>query len=55
LSSTAESLDLTYLLAAQGVRLKDTPETRDALLASLVEHRRVIHMETIGGEGPSVA
>ena len=51
LSGTAESLDLTYLLAAQGFRLRDTPETRDALLASLVEHRRVIHTET-SDEGP---
>ena len=47
LSGTAESLDLTYLLAAQGFRLRDTPETRDALLASLVEHRRVIRTETM--------
>ena len=52
LSGTAESLDLTYLLAAQGFRLRDTPETRDALLASLVEHRRVIRTETTDGEGP---
>ena len=52
LSGTAESLDLTYVLAAQGFRLRDTPETRDALLASLVEHRRVIRTETTGGMGP---
>ena len=52
LSGTAESLDLTYLLAAQGFRLQDTPETRDALLASLVDHRRVIRTQTFGGGGP---
>jgi WD40 repeat protein len=52
LSGTAESLDLTYLLAAQGLRLRDTPETRDTLLASLVEHRRVIRTETFSGGGP---
>ena len=52
LSGTAESLDLTYLLAAQGFRLSDTPETRDALLASLVDHRRVIHTETINEGAP---
>jgi WD40 repeat protein len=52
LSSTAESLDLTYLLAAQGFRLRDTPETRDALLASLVEHRRVIRTLPVGGDAP---
>lgn len=48
LSGTAESLDLTYLLAAQGFRLRDTPETQDALLTSLVEHRRVIRTVTTG-------
>jgi DNA-binding SARP family transcriptional activator/WD40 repeat protein len=52
LSGTAESLDLTYLLAAQGLRLQNTPETRDALLASLVEHRRVIRTQELGGVGP---
>ena len=52
LSGTAASLDLTYLLAAQGFRLRDTPETRDELLSSLVEHRRVIRTEDLGGVGP---
>jgi WD40 repeat protein len=52
LSGTAESLDLTYLLAAQGFRLRDTPETGDTLLGSLVEHRRVIRTETFSGGGP---
>ena len=41
LSKTAVGLDLSYLLAAQAFRLEDTPETWDALLAALVEHRRV--------------
>ena len=52
LSSTAESLDLTYLLAAQGFRLRSTGETRDALLASLGDHRRVIRTVAISGRGP---
>ena len=40
LSTTVGSLDLSLLLAAQGFRLADTPETQDGLLAALVEHRR---------------
>nr|WP_239522027.1 BTAD domain-containing putative transcriptional regulator [Geodermatophilus sabuli] len=34
-------LDLALLLAAQAVRLAETPDTRDRLLTALVEHRRV--------------
>jgi WD40 repeat protein len=52
LSAEAESLDLTYLLAAQGFRLSDTPETRATLLGSLVDHRRVIRTQTFTGNGP---
>ena len=52
LSGTAESLDLAYLLAAQGFRLQDTPETRDALLATLTQHPRVIRAQSIRAQGP---
>jgi DNA-binding SARP family transcriptional activator/WD40 repeat protein len=52
LSGTAESLDLTYLLAVQGFRLRDTPETRDTLLGSLVAHRRVNRAMVITSGGP---
>ena len=41
LSDSVESLDLAYLLAAQGFRVADTPQTRDALFSVLAEHRRV--------------
>ena len=40
LSTTAGRLDLSLLLAAQAVRLADTPETQDGLLAALTEHGR---------------
>ena len=40
LSTTVGRLDLALLLAAQGVRLADTPETQDGLLAALAEHGR---------------
>ncbi len=39
-STTAGSLDLSLLLAAQGVRLADTPETQDGLLTALASHGR---------------
>ncbi|MGY1608919.1 nSTAND1 domain-containing NTPase [Geodermatophilus sp. SYSU D00700] len=52
LSGTAESLDLTYLLAVQGFRLRDTPETRGTLLGTLVERRRVVRAENLNGGGP---
>ena len=51
-SRTAQSLDLAYLLAAQGFRLRDTPETRDALLAVLTGHRRVLRAGSISAQGP---
>ncbi|MCW2742466.1 MAG: putative Transcriptional regulator [Blastococcus sp.] len=44
LSTTVGSLDLAFLLAAAGFRLADTPETQDALLAALGEHRRAAHV-----------
>ena len=40
LSGSVESLDLAYLLAAQGFRVADTAQTRDALLSVLAQHRR---------------
>jgi DNA-binding SARP family transcriptional activator/WD40 repeat protein len=40
LSTTAGTLDVALLLAAQAVRLAGTPETEDALLAALAEHGR---------------
>ncbi len=41
LSTRAGPLDLSLLLAAQAVRLAETPDTQDRLLTTLVEHRRV--------------
>ncbi|MGY1731920.1 hypothetical protein ACI798_10375 [Geodermatophilus sp. SYSU D01045] len=41
LSTRAGPLDLSLLLAAQAVRLAETPDTQDRLLTALVEHRRV--------------
>ena len=40
LSTAVGRLDLALLLAAQGVRLADTPEAQDGLLAALAEHGR---------------
>jgi DNA-binding SARP family transcriptional activator/WD40 repeat protein len=40
LSTTVGRLDLSLLLAAQAVRLADTPETQDGLLAALSENGR---------------
>ena len=40
LSTTVGQLDLALLLSAQGVRLADTPEAQDGLLAALSEHGR---------------
>ena len=40
LSTTAGRPDVSLLLAAQAVRLADTPETQDGLLTALIEHRR---------------
>jgi DNA-binding SARP family transcriptional activator/WD40 repeat protein len=49
LSTTVGPLDLRSLLAAQGFRLADTPETRDALLGGLVEHRRAVRSTSFTG------
>ena len=42
LSTSVVSPDLSFLLAAQGFRLADTPETQDGLLAALAGHRRAV-------------
>jgi|tagenome__1003787_1003787.scaffolds.fasta_scaffold20981268_2 DNA-binding SARP family transcriptional activator/WD40 repeat protein len=49
LSTAAGSLDLAFLLAAQGFRLADTPETEDGLLEGLVEHPRATRATTFSG------
>jgi hypothetical protein len=49
LSTTADPLDLTFLLAAQAFRLADTPATREGLLAVLEEHERVERAVSFGG------
>jgi DNA-binding SARP family transcriptional activator/WD40 repeat protein len=49
LSTTAPSLDVSLLLAAQAVRLADTTETQDGLLTALSAHGRVDRV--IGFEG----
>jgi DNA-binding SARP family transcriptional activator/WD40 repeat protein len=48
-STRAGPLDLSLLLAVQAVRLAETPETRDRLLTTLVEHRRVDRVLTTPG------
>lgn len=40
LSTSVRSLDMSLLLAAQAVRMSETPGTADGLLDALVEHRR---------------
>jgi len=40
LSRSVGSLDLSLLLAAEGFRVADTPETQDGLLTTLLAHRR---------------
>jgi WD40 repeat protein len=49
LSTVVSSMDLSFLLAAQGFRLADTPETQDGLLAGLVEHRRAVRAAKFSG------
>ena len=49
LSTVVSSMDLSFLLTAQGFRLADTPETQDGLLAGLVEHRRAVHAAKFSG------
>ena len=50
LSTTEGPLDVSLLLAAQAVRLAETPETQDGLLAALIEHRRAIRVAPLGGQ-----
>jgi WD40 repeat protein/DNA-binding SARP family transcriptional activator len=45
LSTTADELDVSLLLAAEAARTADTPETRSGLLNALVEHRRAIRVD----------
>jgi DNA-binding SARP family transcriptional activator/WD40 repeat protein len=47
LSETVRVIDLSMLLAAQGFRLADTPETRDGLATTLTEHRRAVDVVPI--------
>ena len=49
LSTTAGRLDLSLLLAVQAVRLADTPETQDGLLAALTAHGRAERAVPFGG------
>ena len=49
LSSTADELDFSLLLAAQAFRTADTPETRFGLLNALLEHRRATHIDRRDG------
>ncbi|HLM06878.1 MAG TPA: BTAD domain-containing putative transcriptional regulator [Blastococcus sp.] len=49
LSTTAGRLDLSLLLAAQAVRLADTPETQDGLLAALAENQRLERVVSFDG------
>ena len=44
LSTTVGELDLSLLLAAQGVRLADTPETQDGLRAAVDGHERALQV-----------
>ena len=50
LSGEAPALDVSLLLAAQAVRLADTPQTEDALLGSLLGHSRAVASVTAGQE-----
>jgi hypothetical protein len=47
LSATVGELDLSLLLAAEGFRLADTPETRAGLRATLTEHRRAVRIGSL--------
>jgi DNA-binding SARP family transcriptional activator/WD40 repeat protein len=49
LSTTAPSLDVSLLLAAQAVRLADTPETRDGLLTAVVDRGRALRAVSFSG------
>ena len=43
-SRTAQEIDLAMLLAAQGFRVADTSETREALRAAVTGHRRALRV-----------
>jgi hypothetical protein len=49
LSTTVGRLDLSLLLAAQAVRLADTPETQDGLLVALSDHGRAERVVSFDG------
>jgi DNA-binding SARP family transcriptional activator/WD40 repeat protein/energy-coupling factor transporter ATP-binding protein EcfA2 len=49
LSTSVGSLDLSLLLAAEGARTAATPATGDALLDTLVEHRRATQVVALPG------
>ena len=49
LSSSVGSLDLSLLLAAEAARTAATPSAGDALLDTLVEHRRAIQVTALPG------
>ncbi|MGY1783274.1 nSTAND1 domain-containing NTPase [Geodermatophilus sp. SYSU D01036] len=50
LSTSVGSLDLALLLAVQAVRLAETPDTEDGLLAALVDHRRAERVVSFTGQ-----
>jgi DNA-binding SARP family transcriptional activator/WD40 repeat protein len=55
LSSTESAVDLSLLLAAQAVALRDLPETEDALLGSLLSHQHAVRTLTSDEEfGPMI-
>ncbi|HEX6336935.1 MAG TPA: BTAD domain-containing putative transcriptional regulator [Jiangellaceae bacterium] len=55
LSASAGTIDLSLLLAAEAVRVADTPETRDGLLGTLVEHARAVRVLPIYGRPREMA
>ncbi len=48
-SANAPSLDTSLLLAVEAFKIKDTPQTRDGLLATVVQHRQVSHVYPTAG------
>lgn len=48
LSTTAQDLDLSLLLASAAVRIARTPATEDGLLDALIEHRRATRVSSLG-------
>jgi DNA-binding SARP family transcriptional activator/WD40 repeat protein len=55
LSHVVGSLDLSLLLAAQAVRMSDSPDTRAGLLSALMDHRRAVGVTRIGHSPTHVA